>query len=280
MKIDTSLFRLGTSSWSCNGWVGKFYQPGTAAAEFIAAYARKLDTVEIDSTFYATPRKSVVEGWCDRTPETFLFAAKVPQVITHEKFLENCDADLKTFVEVMSGLGPRLGPMLLQFPYYSKKNGVTKEEFVRRLKAFLPTLPKAFRWVVEVRNKAWLGKPLFDVLGEHNIPLAFIDHPWMSRPDELFAKEGIFTGPFAYIRWLGDRSGIEKVTTIWNETVLDRRSDLQHWVKHIIALLDRQVPVFGYVNNHYAGFAPGTVELLQDMVACRSGIISDPQMVP
>jgi len=119
MTTDPHLLRLGTSSWSCQDWVGKFYAPGTPPKEFIDAYAHKLNTVEIDSTFYATPNKSTVEGWRDRTPEDFIFAAKAPQVITHEKFLADCGGDLNAFLKVMSILGPRLGPILFQFPYFA-----------------------------------------------------------------------------------------------------------------------------------------------------------------
>lgn len=266
MQPEHSLLRLGTSSWSCADWAGKFYPAGTEPRDFIGEYARRLDTVEIDATFYAPPRKSVVEGWRERTPETFTFSAKAPQVITHEKFLVDCAAEVKSFLDVMSALGPRMGPILLQFPYYSKRSGVTRDEFLRRLGAFLPTLPEGHAWVVEVRNKTWIGPSLFDILKPFDIPLALIDHPWMSRPDELFATQGILTGPFAYIRWLGDRYGIEKITTTWNDTVVDRRRDIERWIPHIKELVDKRYPIFGYVNNHYAGYAPATVELIQQML--------------
>ncbi len=264
MNANRSLLRLGTSSWSCPDWVGKFYTPGTLPAEFIAAYARKLDTVEIDATFYATPRKSVVEGWRDRTPEAFIFAAKAPQVITHEKCLVQCGGELKAFLDVMSVLGPRLGPILFQLPYFSKASGMTKDELLRRLGPFLASLPDGFQWAVEIRNKTWLGKPLFELLAERGVALALIDHPWMYRPRELFAREGVLTGPFAYVRWLGDRYATEKLTTTWNETIVDRRLEVDEWVPRLKELIERRFPVFGYVNNHYAGYAPDTLALIRD----------------
>ncbi len=266
MDSNKSQLRLGTSSWSCGDWVGKFYEPGTEPRDFIAAYARKLDTVEIDATFYATPRKSVVEGWRDRTPESFVFAAKAPQVITHEKCLMDCGGEVKAFLDVMSVLGPRLGPILFQFPYFSKASGVTKEELLRRLEPFLTSLPDGFQWAVEIRNKTWLGTPLFALLAEHRVAFALIDHPWMYRPKELFAREGVLTGPFTYIRWLGDRYAIEQVTTTWGKTVIDRRPEVDEWIPHLQELIERRTPVFGYVNNHYAGYAPDTVALLRALV--------------
>ena len=266
MNTMAKTLRLGTSSWSSQDWIGKFYEPGTKAGDFIAAYARKFDTVEIDATFYATPRKTVVEGWRDRTPETFSFAAKAPQVITHERLLNDCGGELKSFLDVMSVLGPRLGPILFQFPYFSKASGVAKDELLRRLGPFLAGLPEGFQFAVEIRNKTWIGPPLLDLLGKHGVTLALIDHPWMCGPGELFSRKGILTGPFAYIRWLGDRYAIEKITTSWADTVIDRRPDLELWVADLQRLIERGFPIYGYVNNHYAGHAPDTVVLLRELL--------------
>ena len=51
----------------------------------------------------------------------FLFAAKVPQVITHEKALVDCDEDFRDFLKAMDCLGEKLGPLLLQFGYFNRK---------------------------------------------------------------------------------------------------------------------------------------------------------------
>jgi uncharacterized protein YecE (DUF72 family) len=56
-------------------------------ADYLTFYATQFNTVEIDSTFYRTPAKSLAQGWAAKAPEGFLIAAKVPQVITHEKCL-------------------------------------------------------------------------------------------------------------------------------------------------------------------------------------------------
>jgi uncharacterized protein YecE (DUF72 family) len=74
--------RIGTSSFTATGWQGSFYPKGLRPADYLSYYAQHFDTVEIDSTFYATPNVSVVRSWNAKTPEGFLFAAKVPQEIT------------------------------------------------------------------------------------------------------------------------------------------------------------------------------------------------------
>jgi uncharacterized protein YecE (DUF72 family) len=108
---------LGTSGWSYDDWVGNTYPEGTGRAGMLRAYAAQFPTVEIDSTFYGIPRESAVRRWAEETPEHFIFAAKVPQRITHEKQLADCDAELRAFCGRMRLLGDKLGPLLLQFPY-------------------------------------------------------------------------------------------------------------------------------------------------------------------
>ena len=85
------------------------------------------------STFYRTPAISTVKGWYAKTPPGFLFAAKVPQVITHEKVLRDCDEDLSHFLKTMDCLGEKLGPLLFQFGYFNKKAFVGVNDFLARL---------------------------------------------------------------------------------------------------------------------------------------------------
>src|SRR4029077_9287400 len=111
---------LGTSSFTASGWEGNFYPAGLKARDFLSYYATQFSTVEVDSTFYGTPVASTVTGWYEKTPPDFLFAAKVPQVITHEKVLVDCDAEFEEFVKTMDILGPKLGPMVFQFPSFDR----------------------------------------------------------------------------------------------------------------------------------------------------------------
>jgi uncharacterized protein YecE (DUF72 family) len=130
--------RVGTSAFTAAGWEGTFYPAGMQPRDFLSYYATKFNTVEVDSTFYRTPARSTITGWADKTPPDFAFALKVPQVITHEKCLEDCDEDFKTFVETAEGLGKtKLGPMLLQFPYFNRTRFKTGAGFLARLRPFL-----------------------------------------------------------------------------------------------------------------------------------------------
>ena len=258
---------VGTSSWTAKGWLGTFYPSGTKQSDFLIHYAKRFSTVEVDSTFYAIPRAAVVENWRDITPDGFVFAAKAPQTITHERMLEGVGDDLDAFLNTMSLLGDKLGPILFQFPYYAKRTGVTEDILLHRLKKFAELLPKeGFRFAVEVRNKTWVNAYLVEILHDHNLAFTFIDHPWMAPCDQLLKHEGALTADFSYIRWLGDRKGIEKTTKVWNETVVDRTEDVAKWAPHVQDMLDKGIDVYTYVNNHYGGYAPAEADKLYELV--------------
>src|SRR5260370_16921059 len=79
--------RVGTCGWSYPDWSGVFYAKGLPAGEYLASLAERYPVVEVDSTFYRSPSRKMVEGWRDKTPDYFGFSLKVPQVITHKKTL-------------------------------------------------------------------------------------------------------------------------------------------------------------------------------------------------
>jgi uncharacterized protein YecE (DUF72 family) len=253
--------RLGTSSWSSEDWVGPFYPPGSTPADFLSVYAQHFDTVEVDSTYYRIPSESMVRNWRARTPPGFAFAAKFPQVITHEKVLRNCREELADFLRTMSLLEDRLGPLLLQFPYFNKQAFARPEDFLAHLTPFLEALPGGFQYALEVRNKYWVNARLLDILRKRRVALALIDHPWMTPISQLVSKLDVVTADFAYVRWLGDRKGIEEKTTQWDRIIIDRESEMRTWIPVVRQLLKRGIQVMGYFNNHYAGFGPGSIEL-------------------
>jgi uncharacterized protein YecE (DUF72 family) len=257
--------RLGTSSWSSQDWVGVFYPPGTTSADFISEYAKHFDTVEVDSTFYRIPPAAMVRNWRARTSPGFLIAAKFPQVITHEKVLVDCAPELSEFLKTMDLLGDKLGPLLLQFPYFNKQAFPLAQDFLARLSKFLDQLPRGPAYSVELRNKYWINDRLLDLLRSRNISLALIDHPWMAPVDQLFAKQDVVTADFAYLRWLGDRKGIEDKTKHWDKVIIDRTHEMETWIPIIRRLLKRGIRILGYFNNHYAGFAPGSIRLFYEV---------------
>jgi uncharacterized protein YecE (DUF72 family) len=259
---------LGTSAFTASGWPGSFYPVGMKAADYLKFYATKFQTVEIDSTYYRTPSASTVTGWYEKTPPDFVFAAKVPKIVTHEKVLKDCEGEFDEFVDRMDMLDEKLGPLLLQFPWFNKYE-IQADEFMARLRFFLnrvKDLPTV-RFAVEIRNRTWLDKRFTDLLREYNVALALTDQSRMLRPWEMKEKLDLITTDFAYVRWLGDRHGIEKITQVWDRTVVDRADDLRHWVDVLRELIfNKKIrKVFAFSNNHYAGHGPSTVKMFWDL---------------
>ena len=266
---------VGTSSWSSPDWCGTFYPEGTPANEMIACYSQRLRTVEIDATWHMMPTVTMVDAWKSRTAPGFIFSAKVPKVITHEKYLEDCEAELKEYVSVMERLGEKLGPMILQFPYVAKgkdpEEYQTGADFLSRLRRFAPLLPGGFQWGIEIRNAKWVGPDLLEILRSRSISLIFIDYYTMDPLASLARRWNVFTAPFVYIRFLGNHkemdasvkraqeAGLRKRP--WESLIVDRTDQMKQWLPSIKEAVGRQVPVYVYFNNHYAGYAPGSVEL-------------------
>jgi hypothetical protein len=113
-----------------------------------------------------------------------------------------------------------------------------------------------------MRNRAWVASPLLDLLRKHGIAYAIIDHPWMPTIEDLMKKHDPVTADFAYVRWLGDRKGIEARTTTWEKLIVDRTPEMERWVP--AGLLTRNIDLYGYF-NHYAGHAPGSIALLREI---------------
>jgi uncharacterized protein YecE (DUF72 family) len=92
------------------------------------------------------------------------------------------------------------------------------------------------------------------------VALAWIDHPWFWDPRELAERPGALTAEFLYVRWLGDRKAMEKITTEWSREVIDREERLRAWAEVLISVRSRVRAVYGYFNNHYSGNAVGALQ--------------------
>lgn len=268
---------IGTSGWSYQDWVGPFYAKGTSAGAYLQSYATRFGVVEVDSTFYAVPSQSTVEGWAKKTPQDFRFTLKVPSPVTHGARGErpNPDAvlrDLETlelFFRVLEPLVPKIAAVLFQFPYFRVRT-INADEFRDRLAIALDRVPAPIRAAVEIRNRPWLTPDFLSFLRDRGIAATFIDHPYMPSPRSQL-ELGMVTTDFAYIRLLGDRYAIEKKTTRWNQVIEDKSRRLLTWADIIHDMLRRQElgAVYVFANNHFAGHAPATCRELAEQVTAR-----------
>lgn len=249
VKKSRGRLLLGTQGFSFPDWVGPFYPAGTSRNLYLEEYAQRFPIVEIDSTFYGVPRANTIQGWRERTPQDFRFAAKFPKLITHEKKLDRARGDAQAFVGTMQALGDKLAVLILQFAY-----DFTPDYF-DRLDEFLGDLPEGPRYAVEVRNRAWLTPGLGEMLSNHNTALVLQDLHYMPKLDWI-------TADFTVIRWLGRRKDIMQFDRIQ----IDRTRELEVWAEHVRGFLEQGVDVFGFFNNHYAGHSPESVRQFAEIL--------------
>ncbi|MFQ5500138.1 MAG: DUF72 domain-containing protein [Candidatus Zixiibacteriota bacterium] len=244
--------RIGTSGYSYDDWLGNFYPQFCPRADYLRFYSSQFSTVEIDATFYRIPTEKTVTSWVKSTPDGFIFSAKFPKAVTHQgNETERLQAAAE-FVKVMSLLGQKLGPLLLQFPHCFNPANLP---FLERLLASLPTESQQF--VVEVRNRAWVDVDRFiSVLAKRDVALCLIDHPNMP-------KQETSTSDCVYIRLLGDSKSIESDFSYLRK---DRREELLLWNSLISRFSSEGKKVFVYFNNHYSGHSPTTARICLDML--------------
>lgn len=246
---------LGTSGWSYDEWVGPFYDDKKG---MFSQYAEVFLTSEINSTFYSYPKKEVIRGLYRISPKEFIFAAKLPRLITHEKML-NLDKgvrdDVDKFLEIMHLLGEKLGPILIQLPPSFKYS-----EF-EALERFFEALPEDHQWTVEFRHTSWMKEETWQMLEEHNVSYTIVDEP-------LLPPETHLTADFAYFRWHG--RGIRP----WYDYDYSLE-ELGAWMPRVKNVMAKVDTIYGYFNNHFkANAVKNAVEMLSMLDQANSKQLS------
>ncbi|HKJ97164.1 MAG TPA: DUF72 domain-containing protein [Thermoplasmataceae archaeon] len=244
-------FRIGCSGWSYKGWNGAFYPKGTKPSDYLELYSRAFDTVEIDSTFYAIPDSGTVRSWRERTPDNFLFTAKVPKIVTHERKLENTEVHMGYFLESIGKLGDKLGMILVQFPH-----GFTYDSGAEKFRKFLERLPTDARFAVEFRHDSWFNDAAYACLKENNVTLAWSEVP-------MTGSTNITTSSSAYVRLVGDRSIKEED---FGTVRRDRTDVINRWARELENKKNVIDHTFVFSNNHFQGFGPATVNFFRQAV--------------
>ena len=246
---------LGTQGWKVGAWVGPFYPHGTTSADELATYARAFNTVEVGTSSFGIPAEPVVRDWAEQVPGEFRFAFKVPQQVTHERQLQDTEIIVRRFLDRVSVLGERLGPLLVQLSPAFRPN----EENRAIVDAFCGTLPPEFQWAVEFRHAGWMTDATLDMLRNHDVGTVLADSRWIPRemiPDLALEP----TSDFGYLRWEGTGRRLTDVS----RPQLDRDRELDLWQGVINTLAERVATIYGYFDDQFQGHAPHSVRTLQE----------------
>jgi len=211
-------------------------------------------TVEVDSSYYATPAERTVEGWRRRAPEGFAFSLKAPSEVTHVRGFRDADGPFAEFVDRVRLLGPKVGAILIQCPPDYDPDPENREALYRFVRT---QLPRDVRVALELRDPRWYDDALFALARECGFAVAVTEgvHSDLALAgaivDELERDPPV---DFAYLRWLGDRS-----LTRFDRPVRDCTKSLDVWERLIRSLRRGVRDIYGYANNHYQGHSPATV---------------------
>jgi uncharacterized protein YecE (DUF72 family) len=174
----------GTSGYAFKEWKGTFYPEDIKPDGMLGFYATRFPTVEINNTFYRMPRENVIADWAAQVPDSFTFAVKASQRITHYARLKPESKDLVDYLlKNTAGLGDKLGPVLFQLPPNMKKD-------LERLKAFLELLPDDRRFTIEFRNSSWFEEDVVDALKAKNVALTITEQDDFATPPIASANWG------------------------------------------------------------------------------------------
>ncbi len=287
--------RLGTCSWKYDSWKGLVYDEGRQyrSDDYLADYAKSLDSVEIDQWFWSLfpgtvrlPVPKTVRLYEKSVPDGFVFTVKAPNALTlthfygkqpakhtafagqpNTHFLDN--GLLDRFLDILSPLGKKLGPIMFQFEYLNKQKMPSKEVFFEKFGEFIAKAPKDFSYAVEIRNPNYLSPPLFDFLKSRGIGFVYLDGYYMPPIRGIFEKFTPGTAAFQVVRLHGgDRTEIEKQTgEIWNGIVDPKPEGLRSAAKIVRTNARKKVLTFVNLNNHYEGSAPLSIGRFLEVLA-------------
>jgi len=244
----TSKVRFGCISWTYPDWLGSFYPKGTKSADYLQSYSKVFDLVEVDSSFYRQPTPSTVKQWNQKTPPGFLFSVKLPKKISHDARFVNVSRELEYFEDTISNLGEKLSCVIAQLPPQAK----FESSFSNLVEFFDNT---KLRYAFEFRNKSWFREETYALLSRKNASFVWSVN---DRLDDLPPR---LTTDFVYIRFMGKFGEFKK----FNHVQKDRSDLLQNWWKSLNEVMDQVKFANVLVSNHFAGFAPTTVNELRKL---------------
>jgi len=241
------MIHIGTSGFSYDDWVGRFYPEKTARNAMLPYYASAFGCVEINSTYYAIPGAASFESMVRRTPDDFTFVVKAHKDMTHAD--EPVEASFDAFVEAIGPLveSRKLGCLLAQYPWGFKRTP-TSESRLADLRQRVGDIPT----VVEFRNAEWAVGETYELL--HGLGLGFccVDEPSLK---DLMPRESVRTSDTGYVRFHGRnaRKWWKHEQAYERYDYLYTQEELEEWIPRVRAIESGAKDTYLFFNNHYQG---------------------------
>jgi uncharacterized protein YecE (DUF72 family) len=190
--------KVGCPVWSNKDWNGKIYPNNAKTQDFLKLYSNQFNTIELNVTHYQIPNGETIERWYSETSPNFTFCPKFPQIISHDKLLQNTESLTHEFCSQILKLGSKLGMPFLQLaPYFTPKQFSILEKYLRQL-------PDNLRIAIEFRHEDWFKNEI--IWQETLTMLNALGHATVitdvaGRRDVVHQSLSV---PKAVIRWIGN----------------------------------------------------------------------------
>lgn len=224
---------VGTSGWQYDDWVAAFYPPGLRKADWLAHYAQRFATVEVNNTFYRLPTRDTFARWAAVTPDDFVVVVKFSRYLTHIKRLREPEEPIARFFGRAEPLGAKLGGILLQLP-------PTLAADTDLLDGALAAFPDGLRVTVEFRHPSWFVDDVRGVLDRHGAATCLADR------DSRLITPVWRTSPWGFVRF---HTGRGRPHPCYGRTALDARARL------LAETFGPDADVFAFFNNDPHGCA-------------------------
>ena len=270
--------QIGTCSWNYDSWVNIVYsRKQSRAVDYLPEYSHKYQTVEIDSWFYKIPLRTEVSEYLSAADENISFACKLYNgiTLTHQRlkngkqFSHPNDSFLSPelyaeYINATVEMHPRISAIQLEFEYLNRQKMPSQDSFLKYLDTFFASVEKPVPLAVETRNSNYLHKEYFELLKKWNVSHVFSEKMYMPHIYDVYERFGAYLNDRVILRLLGgDRKKIEMTTGGKWDTIVDEKEELSEIIAMVNSLADEGKSVFIYVNNHYEGCAPKTIEKMK-----------------
>jgi uncharacterized protein YecE (DUF72 family) len=236
---------IGTSGWQYRDWRGGLYPDGVPQRLWLEYYATHYLTVENNNSFYRLPSRETFESWRERTPDDFVMAVKASRYLTHVRRLRDPAEPVARLLGAAAGLGPKLGPILLQLPPTLKADPDALDACLGAFRTAAAALGERAlehgpRLAVEPRHETWWTEETRQVLVAHDAALCWADR--RGRPISPLWR----TATWGYLRF---HEGTAKPPPRYGPQAL------RTWVRRLTEAWPDRADVYVYFNNDSGGAA-------------------------
>jgi uncharacterized protein YecE (DUF72 family) len=237
--------KIGTSGWQYRDWRGGLYPPGLPQRLWLERYGQAYRTVENNNSFYRLPPRETFESWRERTPDDFVMAVKASRYLTHVRRLRDPAEPVARLLGAAAGLGPKLGPILLQLPPTLKADPDALDACLREFRTAAAALgalglEHGPRLAVEPRHETWWTEETRQVLVAHDAALCWADR--RGRPITPLWR----TATWGYLRF---HEGTARPRPRYGPQAL------RSWVRRLAETWPDRADVYVYFNNDSGGAA-------------------------